>query len=70
KQHLVFLLWGNYAIQKSSLIENSKHLVLKTVHPSPLSASRGFFGCSHFSKTNDYLSRNGIKPIDWNLNTK
>lgn len=69
KQNLVFLLWGNYAIQKSSMIDKSKHLVLKTVHPSPLSASRGFFGCRHFSKTNDYLAQNGKEPVDWNLNT-
>ncbi len=70
KQHLVFLLWGNYAIQKSSMIDGSKHLVLKTVHPSPLSVSRGFFGCRHFSKANEYLSENGIKPIDWNLSPR
>jgi len=68
KQHVVFLLWGNYAIQKLSMIDDRKHLVLKTVHPSPLSASRGFFGCNHFSMTNEYLSQNGIKPVDWNLN--
>lgn len=67
KEHLVFILWGNYAIAKEQLIDSSKHLILKTVHPSPLSASRGFFGCHHFSKTNEYLINNGIKPIDWNL---
>ena len=67
KEHLVFILWGNYAIAKESLIDLSKHLVLKSVHPSPLSASRGFFGCRHFSKTNQYLEQNGIKPINWNL---
>lgn len=67
KEHLVFILWGNYAIAKESLIDHSKHLVLKGVHPSPLSASRGFFGCRHFSKTNQYLEQNGIKPINWNL---
>lgn len=67
KEHLVFILWGNYAIAKEQLIDSRKHLILKTVHPSPLSASRGFFGCHHFSKTNEYLINNGIKPIDWNL---
>lgn len=67
KEHLVFILWGNYAIAKESLIDHSKHLVLKGVHPSPLSASRGFFGCRHFSKANQYLEQNGIKPINWNL---
>ena len=67
KQNLVFILWGNYAIAKENLIDHNKHLILKTVHPSPLSASRGFFGCKHFSKTNEYLIKNGITPIDWNL---
>ena len=67
KQNLVFLLWGNYAIAKENLIDSNKHLILKTVHPSPLSASRGFFGCRHFSKTNEYLTKNGITPIDWKL---
>jgi uracil-DNA glycosylase len=63
----VFLLWGNYAQAKAALIDTSKHFILKTVHPSPLSASRGFFGCRHFSKTNDLLTQNGKTPIDWNL---
>ena len=67
RENLVFILWGNYAIAKETLIDTSKHLVLKSVHPSPLSASRGFFGCHHFSKTNDYLIEHGINPIDWNL---
>ena len=67
KQNLVFILWGNYAIAKENLIDHNKHLILKTVHPSPLSASRGFFGCRHFSKTNEYLIKNNIKPIDWSL---
>lgn len=67
KNNLVFILWGNYAIAKENLIDHNKHLILKTVHPSPLSASRGFFGCRHFSKTNEYLIKNGITPIDWNL---
>jgi uracil-DNA glycosylase len=69
RKNLVFLLWGNYAIQKSALIDPDKHLILKSVHPSPLSASRGFFGCKHFSKTNGYLQQNNIEPINWNLNS-
>ena len=67
REHLVFILWGNYAIAKRSMIDPSKHLILTSVHPSPLSASRGFFGCHHFSKTNNYLIQNGIEPIDWSL---
>lgn len=67
KQNLVFILWGNYAIAKESLIDHEKHLILKTVHPSPLSASRGFFGCHHFSQTNKYLVEHNISPIDWSL---
>ena len=67
KQNLVFILWGNYAIAKENLIDHNKHLILKTVHPSPLSASRGFFGCRHFSKTNEYLIKNNIKPINWEI---
>jgi uracil-DNA glycosylase len=69
KENVVFLLWGNYAQAKEVLIDTSKHLVLKTVHPSPLSASRGFFGCRHFSKTNAYLLQTGQQPIDWDLTT-
>lgn len=64
---LVFLLWGKYAQDKMSLIDTSRHYVLKTVHPSPLSAYRGFFGCRHFSKTNQILEQQGLDPIDWNL---
>ena len=67
KLNLVFILWGTYAIAKENLIDHNKHLILKTVHPSPLSASRGFFGCHHFSKTNEYLINHNIKPIDWSL---
>ncbi|MCF0200640.1 MAG: uracil-DNA glycosylase [Bacteroidales bacterium] len=67
REHLVFILWGNYAIAKEALIDTTRHLVLKSVHPSPLSASRGFFGCHHFSKTNQYLTENNIEPIDWRL---
>jgi len=68
RENLVFLLWGNYAIQKSALIDPGKHLILKSVHPSPLSASRGFFGCRHFSKANGYLDQKNIEPVNWNLN--
>ena len=67
REHLVFLLWGNYAIAKESLIDTGKHLTLKSPHPSPLSASRGFFGYKHFSKANDYLVQNGISPVDWRI---
>lgn len=67
KEHIVFLLWGNYAIAKENIIDHSKHLILKTVHPSPLSASRGFFGCRHFSKTNEYLIINNIEPVKWDV---
>jgi len=65
KQNLVFFLWGAYAQKKGESIDRSKHLVLESVHPSPLSASRGFFGNRHFSKCNDYLSANGAEPVDW-----
>jgi uracil-DNA glycosylase len=64
---LVFILWGSYAISKKKLIDLSRHHVLETVHPSPLSAYRGFFGCRHFSKTNELLARQGITPVDWML---
>lgn len=70
RDHLVFLLWGSFAQQKSALIDADRHLVLKTVHPSPLSAYRGFFGCHHFSKTNEYLMNHNKKPIDWHLAAK
>lgn len=65
KQHVVFLLWGSYAIKKASLIDNTKHLILTSPHPSPLSAYRGFFGNKHFSKTNDYLIGKNKKIIHW-----
>tara|TARA_B100000508_G_scaffold44232_1_gene34527 strand:- start:3280 stop:3948 length:669 start_codon:yes stop_codon:yes gene_type:complete len=65
RQHVVFLLWGAYAGAKSSLIDESKHLILKASHPSPLSAHRGFLGCKHFSKTNQYLKENGLPEITW-----
>ena len=67
REHLVFLLWGAYAQAKGKMIDTSKHRVLKAPHPSPLSAHRGFFGSKPFSKTNDYLVRQGIAPIDWRL---
>ncbi len=65
REHVVFLLWGSYAIRKGALIDRSRHLVLTSPHPSPLSAHRGFFGNRHFSKANDYLIANGIEPIKW-----
>jgi len=65
KQNLVFFLWGAFAQKKGESIDRSRHLVLESVHPSPLSASRGFFGNQHFSRCNDYLSAHGIAPIDW-----
>ncbi len=65
KQNLVFFLWGAYAQKKGESIDRSRHLVLESVHPSPLSASRGFFGNRHFSRCNDYLAKNGISPVDW-----
>ncbi|MBA4321983.1 MAG: uracil-DNA glycosylase [Odoribacter sp.] len=65
KKNLVFFLWGAYAQKKGENIDASKHLVLKSVHPSPLSASRGFFGNKHFSRCNNYLAENNIQPINW-----
>ena len=62
---IVFLLWGAPARKKKALIDTNKHLVLECAHPSPLSAYNGFFGCKHFSKTNAFLEKNGIKPINW-----
>lgn len=67
KKNVVFLLWGKFAQEKQSLIDETKHFVLKAAHPSPLSAYNGFLGCRHFSKTNEFLTRNGIDPIDWSL---
>jgi uracil-DNA glycosylase len=66
---LVFILWGNYAQAKAIMIDSGKHLVLKAVHPSPLSASRGFFGSRPFSQTNSFLISKGKTPIDWNTNS-
>jgi len=65
KNNLVFFLWGAYAQKKGESIDRSRHLVLESVHPSPLSASKGFFGNRHFSRCNDYLITKGIEPIDW-----
>lgn len=65
--HIAFLLWGNNARQKSKYITNKNHLVLESVHPSPLSAYNGFFGCKHFSKVNEFLKENRIKEIDWSI---
>lgn len=71
RNNLVFLLWGKYAQNKSSLINPSKgHLILKAPHPSPLSAHTGFLGCGHFSKANNFLNKTGVEAIDWNLNTQ
>lgn len=67
RDHLVFILWGAAAGKKSALIDGSKHLILKAPHPSPLSSYRGFFGSKPFSKTNAYLTAEGIAPIDWRL---
>ena len=65
KESLVFLLWGNYAHKKEDFIESNNHLILKSVHPSPLSAYNGFFGSRHFSKANNFLKKNNIKEIVW-----
>ena len=65
KEHVVFMLWGNYAQQKGAVVDGQKHLVLKSVHPSPLSAYRGFIGCGHFSAANEYLTSKGLSPINW-----
>jgi uracil-DNA glycosylase len=67
RTNLVFMLWGNDARLKEKLIDSSKHLILKTVHPSPLSVYNGFLGCKHFSKANQYLTEKGVTPIDWKL---
>ena len=67
KKGIIFLLWGKFAQEKQSLIDETKHYVLKAAHPSPFSADKGFFGCRHFSKTNDLLVLQHKKPIDWKL---
>jgi len=67
KDHVVFILWGRFAQNKENLVDKNKHLVLKSAHPSPLSAHNGFFGSRHFSKANAWLREMGEKPIDWSL---
>lgn len=67
QEHLIFMLWGNNAIKKENLIDQNKHLILKAAHPSPLSASRGFLGCNHFKKANEYLKLHNKVLIDWNV---
>ncbi len=67
KKGIIFLLWGKFAQEKQVLIDETKHHVLKAAHPSPFSADKGFFGCRHFSKTNELLVKQGFDPIDWKL---
>lgn len=67
KNGIVFLLWGRFAQEKQILIDGTKHFILQAAHPSPFSANRGFFGCKHFSKTNELLTKQGIDPIDWSI---
>lgn len=67
QKNLVFLLWGKFAQEKAALIDANEHQILHAAHPSPLSAHNGFFGCRHFSKTNEYLIQTGRKPIDWSI---
>jgi uracil-DNA glycosylase len=62
---LVFMLWGSYAMKKGAMIDRSRHLVLTAPHPSPLSAHRGFLGCRHFSKANEWLVQHGQSPVEW-----
>ena len=65
EKSVVFILWGNYARSKKTLITNNRHMIIESAHPSPLSASRGFFGSKPFSKTNECLKKFGFKPIEW-----
>ena len=67
KEGIIFLLWGKFAQEKQSLIDETKHYVLKAAHPSPFSADKGFFGCKHFSKTNELLMKQNKAPINWKL---
>lgn len=64
---IVFMLWGNFAIAKKAMIDTTRHFILTSVHPSPLSAYRGFFGCRHFSQANKLLMQQGVEPVDWEL---
>jgi uracil-DNA glycosylase len=67
KTNVVFLMWGKFAQEKIELINLKKHVCFKAAHPSPLAATQGFFGCKHFSKTNTYLMKQGLDPINWAL---
>ena len=67
KEPVVFILWGNFARSKKKYITNSRHLVIESTHPSPFSASNGFFGSKPFSRTNDFLKKNNIEEIDWQI---
>ncbi len=67
---IVFLLWGSPARKKKVMLTNENHLILEAAHPSPLSAYKGYFGCRHFGKTNDFLQKNGLKPIDWQIENR
>jgi uracil-DNA glycosylase len=67
KENVVFLLWGRFAHEKQVLIDETRHHVLQAAHPSPFSADKGFFGCKHFSKTNDWLAKKHLEPIDWSV---
>lgn len=64
---VVFMLWGSFARSKKAMLDNPKHLILEAPHPSPLSAYRGFFGCNHFKRCNEFLSSNGLTPVDWQI---
>ena len=64
---VAFLLWGRSAQEKSAMLNNPKHLILEAPHPSPLSAYRGFFGCNHFKRCNEFLEAGGVTPIDWQI---
>ncbi|NWF35348.1 uracil-DNA glycosylase [Mariprofundus sp. KV] len=70
REHIVFMLWGNFAQSKAELIDADRHLILKAAHPSPFSAHRGFLGCRHFSSANAYLTEHGKSPVDWSLNSE
>ena len=67
REHIVFILWGRYAQEKESLIDTKKHFIIKSPHPSPFSAHKGFFGSKPFSKSNDFLQSFGISPVNWSL---